>query len=61
MGYICTRDAKNTLGVIGQFYATDGNPNILTIGKEYASINAIHRQQRQMQNSATQKRTTVRN
>lgn len=34
MGYSCTRDAANALGVIGKFYATDGNPNILTIGSE---------------------------
>ena len=34
MGYSCTRDAANTLGVIGKFYATNGNPNVLTIGKD---------------------------
>jgi hypothetical protein len=32
MGYSCTRDAADMLGVIGKFYATDGNPNVLTIG-----------------------------
>lgn len=36
MGYSCTRDAANILGVIGKFYATDGNPNILTMqGEQY--------------------------
>lgn len=32
MGYSCTVDAGNMLGVIEHFYATKGNPNILTIG-----------------------------
>ena len=31
MGYSCSRDAANTLGVIGKMFATDGNPNTLTI------------------------------
>jgi len=31
MGYSCTVDAGNMLGVIGKMFATDGNPNILTI------------------------------
>lgn len=31
MGYSCTVDASNMLGVIGKWYATNGNPNILTI------------------------------
>lgn len=36
MGYSCTVDASNMLGVIGHYYATAGNPNILTIrGKQY--------------------------
>lgn len=36
MGYSCTRDASNMLGVIGRMLATDGNPNVLTIrGKQY--------------------------
>ena len=36
MGYSCTRDASNSLGVIGRMFATDGNPNILTIrGQQY--------------------------
>jgi len=34
MGYSCTKDAANMLGVIGRMFATDGNPNILTIGKD---------------------------
>jgi len=33
-GYSCSRDAANTLGVIGKMFATDGNPNSLTIKKE---------------------------
>ena len=33
MGYSCSRDAANTLGVIGKMFATDGNPNTLTIKK----------------------------
>lgn len=32
MGYSCTRDAADTLAVIGHHFATDGNPNVLTIG-----------------------------
>jgi hypothetical protein len=32
MGYSCTRDAQDTLAVLSTTYATDGNPNILTIG-----------------------------
>ena len=36
MGYSCTKDASLTLGVIGHDYATDGNPNVLTIhGEQY--------------------------
>jgi hypothetical protein len=36
MGYSCTKDAKNMLGVIGRMFATDGNPNVLTIkGTQY--------------------------
>lgn len=36
MGYSCTVDASNALAVVGHFYATNGNPNILTIrGTEY--------------------------
>lgn len=36
MGYSCTKDASNMLGVIGKFYATNGNPNVLTIkGEQY--------------------------
>lgn len=36
MGYSCTRDASNMLGVIGRMFATNQNPNILTIkGREY--------------------------
>lgn len=36
MGYSCTKDASNMLGVIGKMFATNGNPNILTIrGREY--------------------------
>jgi hypothetical protein len=36
MGYSCTKDARNMLGVIGRMFATNGNPNVLTIrGKEY--------------------------
>ena len=31
MGYSCSRDAANTLGVIGKMFVTDGNPNTLTI------------------------------
>ena len=34
MGYSCTQDAGNMLGVIGKFFATEGNPNILTINGE---------------------------
>lgn len=33
MGYSCTQDASHTLGVIGRMFATDKNPNILTIKK----------------------------
>lgn len=36
MGYSCTVDANNTLGVIEHMFATDGNPNVLTIrGEQY--------------------------
>jgi hypothetical protein len=36
MGYSCTQDADHTLGVIGKLFATDGNPNYLTIhGRRY--------------------------
>ena len=36
MGYSCTQDASHMLGVISKMYATDGNPNILTIkGKQF--------------------------
>jgi len=36
MGYSCTVNANNTLGVIEHMFATDGNPNILTIrGRQY--------------------------
>lgn len=36
MGYSCTKDASNALGVVSHMFATDGNPNILTIrGKQY--------------------------
>jgi hypothetical protein len=36
MGYSCTKDAADTLAVIGKMFATDGNPNVLTIrGKHY--------------------------
>lgn len=36
MGYSCTRDAGDMLGIVGKVYATDGNPNVLTInGKRY--------------------------
>ena len=31
MGYSCTKDASNALGIIGHMFATDGNPNVLTI------------------------------
>jgi len=31
MGYSCTQDAGNTLAVIGKMFATNGNPNVLTI------------------------------
>lgn len=31
MGYSCTRDAANTLGVIGKMFGTKGEPNTLTI------------------------------
>ena len=31
MGYSCTRDAADMLGMIGEFFKTDGNRNILTI------------------------------
>jgi hypothetical protein len=31
MSYSCTQDASHMLGVISKMYATDGNPNILTI------------------------------
>lgn len=34
MGYSCTTAANNTLAVIGKVHATDGNPNILSIGKD---------------------------
>lgn len=33
MGYSCTRDAQDTLAVVSKLLATDGNPNIWTIGK----------------------------
>lgn len=32
MGYSCRRDAQDTLAVISHRFATDGNPNILTMG-----------------------------
>lgn len=32
MGYSCTKKAADTLERIGKAFATDGNPNILTIG-----------------------------
>lgn len=32
MGYSCRRDAQDTLAVISRRFATDGNPNIWTIG-----------------------------
>ena len=32
MGYSCTKKAADTLERIGKTFATDGNPNILTIG-----------------------------
>jgi hypothetical protein len=32
MGYSCTRDAQDTLAVISHRFATDGNPNVWTIG-----------------------------
>ena len=32
MGYSCTKKADDTLARIGKTFATDGNPNILTIG-----------------------------
>ena len=32
MGYSCTKKADDTLVRIGKTFATDGNPNILTIG-----------------------------
>ena len=36
MGYSCTVDASNMLGVIGKQFATNNNPNILTIhGHQY--------------------------
>lgn len=36
MGYSCSQDASHTLGVIGHMFATNGNPNILTIrGTQY--------------------------
>lgn len=36
MGYSCTKSADDTLKLIGKTFATDGNPNILTInGKLY--------------------------
>lgn len=36
MGYSCTQDASHMLGVIGHMFATDGNPNVLTIkGGQY--------------------------
>ena len=36
MGYSCTQDASHALGVVSHMFATDGNPNILTIkGKRY--------------------------
>lgn len=34
MGYSCTRDAANALGVVSHMLATDGNPNILTIRRK---------------------------
>jgi len=34
MGYSCSRDAANTLAVIGKMFAADGNPNTLTIKKQ---------------------------
>ncbi len=33
MGYSCTRDAADMLGTVSHFFATEGNGNILTIGK----------------------------
>lgn len=36
MGYSCTQDASYMLGVISHMFATDGNPNVLTIrGRQY--------------------------
>jgi hypothetical protein len=36
MDYSCTTDASYTLGIIGHMFATDGNPNVLTIrGERY--------------------------
>lgn len=36
MGYSCTVAASNTLNAIGNAFATNGNPNILTIhGREF--------------------------
>lgn len=32
MGYSCTKKAADTLERIGKSFATEGNPNILTIG-----------------------------
>ena len=32
MGYSCTRDAQDTLAILSRQYATDGNPNVLTMG-----------------------------
>src|ERR1700739_3406838 len=32
MGYSCRRDAQDTLSVISHRFATDGNPNVWTIG-----------------------------
>lgn len=32
MGYSCRQDAQDTLAVISRRFATDGNPNIWTIG-----------------------------
>lgn len=32
MGYSCTRDAQDTLAAISHKFATDGNPNVWTIG-----------------------------
>jgi hypothetical protein len=32
MGYSCTRDAQDTLATLSNRFATDGNPNILTMG-----------------------------